>query len=245
MTYFFFSSRRRHTRFDCDWSSDVCSSDLSGVATVQGVRHLEDQDRALLAEGPDAIVAPSIVHVVERATGWRAFDRAGWKIRPEVVHELAVRTEQEHIIAVLLGRVVVPVELEDHLATHVSNAAVESHREIEVCRVIPNEKLPGRRAALRQADGERDRGHPVPLSGTENSIYGTWLASGGRERHGASARSREAPRQGVGPPRSGQCPTTHARDSIGTGRDDSSRNRTVIVPFPAATENVTVTPATA
>src|SRR5688572_32801451 len=26
--FFFFSSRRRHTRFDCDWSSDVCSSDL-------------------------------------------------------------------------------------------------------------------------------------------------------------------------------------------------------------------------
>src|SRR2546430_8523787 len=29
---FFFSSRRRHTRFDCDWSSDVCSSDLSPLA---------------------------------------------------------------------------------------------------------------------------------------------------------------------------------------------------------------------
>src|SRR5205085_3860813 len=28
MSNFFFSSRRRHTRFDCDWSSDVCSSDL-------------------------------------------------------------------------------------------------------------------------------------------------------------------------------------------------------------------------
>src|SRR5438309_3334064 len=26
--YFFFSSRRRHTRWNCDWSSDVCSSDL-------------------------------------------------------------------------------------------------------------------------------------------------------------------------------------------------------------------------
>src|SRR2546430_10617213 len=26
--FFFFSSRRRHTRFDCDWSSDVSSSDL-------------------------------------------------------------------------------------------------------------------------------------------------------------------------------------------------------------------------
>src|SRR2546430_2841900 len=40
---FFFSSRRRHTRFDCDWSSDVCSSDLKlrekligeGIETVQ------------------------------------------------------------------------------------------------------------------------------------------------------------------------------------------------------------------
>src|SRR2546430_4134966 len=31
--FFFFSSRRRHTRFDCDWSSDVCSSDL--IFTVE------------------------------------------------------------------------------------------------------------------------------------------------------------------------------------------------------------------
>src|SRR2546430_14166046 len=30
--FFFFSSRRRHTRFDCDWSSDVCSSDLFSKA---------------------------------------------------------------------------------------------------------------------------------------------------------------------------------------------------------------------
>src|SRR5690242_21039729 len=27
--FFFFSSRRRHTRLTCDWSSDVCSSDLT------------------------------------------------------------------------------------------------------------------------------------------------------------------------------------------------------------------------
>src|SRR2546430_12717746 len=31
---FFFSSRRRHTRFDCDWSSDVCSSDLKIDDTI-------------------------------------------------------------------------------------------------------------------------------------------------------------------------------------------------------------------
>src|SRR5438034_6331651 len=34
---FFFSSRRRHTRSLCDWSSDVCSSDLIG-----GIGYHED-----------------------------------------------------------------------------------------------------------------------------------------------------------------------------------------------------------
>src|SRR5688572_1277564 len=40
---FFFSSRRRHTRFDCDWSSDVCSSDL-------GHKKVTLQDRANIAK---------------------------------------------------------------------------------------------------------------------------------------------------------------------------------------------------
>src|SRR3989475_9647188 len=33
--FFFFSSRRRHTRFDCDWISDVCSSDLAKLTDAQ------------------------------------------------------------------------------------------------------------------------------------------------------------------------------------------------------------------
>src|SRR5437762_14375901 len=32
MTVFFFSSRRRHTRYIGDWSSDVCSSDLDNFS---------------------------------------------------------------------------------------------------------------------------------------------------------------------------------------------------------------------
>src|SRR3712207_8194718 len=32
--YFFFSSRRRHTRYWRDWSSDVCSSDLALAFTI-------------------------------------------------------------------------------------------------------------------------------------------------------------------------------------------------------------------
>src|SRR2546430_7407088 len=35
---FFFSSRRRHTRFDCDWSSDVCSSDLETDGEILGLQ---------------------------------------------------------------------------------------------------------------------------------------------------------------------------------------------------------------
>src|SRR5256884_2332904 len=32
--FFFFSSRRRHTRCSRDWSSDVCSSDLTGARAL-------------------------------------------------------------------------------------------------------------------------------------------------------------------------------------------------------------------
>src|SRR5256886_7285794 len=39
---FFFSSRRRHTRFDCDWSSDVCSSDLVVPRNENGVKTFAD-----------------------------------------------------------------------------------------------------------------------------------------------------------------------------------------------------------
>src|SRR5207253_5841151 len=35
--FFFFSSRRRHTRWPRDWSSDVCSSDLVSERMVQSV----------------------------------------------------------------------------------------------------------------------------------------------------------------------------------------------------------------
>src|SRR5690348_18454764 len=43
-TVFFFSSRRRHTRWTGDWSSDVCSSDLLPLDRVfrsDGLGHAE------------------------------------------------------------------------------------------------------------------------------------------------------------------------------------------------------------
>src|SRR2546427_1177616 len=44
--FFFFSSRRRHTRFDCDWSSDVCSSDLSASFARFGDHDITDHGEA-------------------------------------------------------------------------------------------------------------------------------------------------------------------------------------------------------
>src|SRR5256885_3085227 len=43
--FFFFSSRRRHTRLQGDWSSDVCSSDLSALG------QFHDLDAMILAVG--------------------------------------------------------------------------------------------------------------------------------------------------------------------------------------------------
>src|SRR5690606_39839435 len=44
---FFFSCRRRHTRFSRDWSSDVCSSDLKNHAWVTVVVEAGDYGRVL------------------------------------------------------------------------------------------------------------------------------------------------------------------------------------------------------
>src|SRR5437764_6666433 len=52
---FFFSSRRRHTRYIGDWSSDVCSSDLSAERT----RGMAQATKASLAEA-----APNLVGVL-------------------------------------------------------------------------------------------------------------------------------------------------------------------------------------
>src|SRR5689334_9676059 len=57
--FFFFSSRRRHTRWNCDWSSDVCSSDLFArnghEAVVTGLREGRDWDVRFLPFSLDQV----------------------------------------------------------------------------------------------------------------------------------------------------------------------------------------------
>src|SRR5437763_8866686 len=50
--YFFFSSRRRHTRYIGDWSSDVCSSDLpAGNGVAKGVHTAAGIERGAIGDG--------------------------------------------------------------------------------------------------------------------------------------------------------------------------------------------------
>src|SRR5205085_9197904 len=57
---FFFSSRRRHTRFDCDWSSDVCSSDLD-VERGGGRWRLKMSDGSAFRFGENLAISPGKV----------------------------------------------------------------------------------------------------------------------------------------------------------------------------------------
>src|SRR5690242_20993556 len=68
---FFFSSRRRHTRLTCDWSSDVCSSDLG----LNGRFHLGRAD--MVRSGQDLLfvtmgsIAAEAVAAAERLASER------------------------------------------------------------------------------------------------------------------------------------------------------------------------------
>src|SRR5260370_25907021 len=63
--YFFFSSRRRHTIFKCDWSSDVCSSDLTS-RIVLGNRESREVARGTCPLERDDHVGELVLDRLER-----------------------------------------------------------------------------------------------------------------------------------------------------------------------------------
>src|SRR5947209_12011834 len=84
---FFFSSRRRHTRYWRDWSSDVCSSDLHvGPAVAQGPGNFEGLGRRLLdglaLEGAESVEGRASLHLhAELADGSEEIGRASCRER--------------------------------------------------------------------------------------------------------------------------------------------------------------------
>src|SRR5207253_7223588 len=86
---FFFSSRRRHTRWPRDWSSDVCSSDLGDLG--RGVDAQPDEVVLLdelveLRVGGAGEVSPV---VVRREIQWR------WHLRSRVIRSEERRVGKE------------------------------------------------------------------------------------------------------------------------------------------------------
>src|SRR2546430_12274794 len=73
--FILFSSRRRHTRFDCDWSSDVCSSDLLrvvrrfGAWSVVGVANWSDVDVNATFIPAEFQLEPTRYHVTDLWSG--------------------------------------------------------------------------------------------------------------------------------------------------------------------------------
>src|SRR2546426_5535095 len=68
--FFFFSSRRRHTRLQGDWSSDVCSSDLTTPAVGEQTRRCEERS------GHESLQTPATALEAEVCTAGR-HDGAG------------------------------------------------------------------------------------------------------------------------------------------------------------------------
>src|SRR3989475_13320516 len=90
---FFFSSRRRHTRFDCDWSSDVCSSDLKewerdGITLKPDAYHRGGKKAWLLEQMVQLTpvsfwtralgLTPLEVMEWSRRSDWKSSLRQGW-----------------------------------------------------------------------------------------------------------------------------------------------------------------------
>src|SRR5690606_39579080 len=86
---FFFSSRRRHTRFSRDWSSDVCSSDLEAVVPVP-LAALDDE-----AEVPRVVVAELHLAMDVRGVGRGHEVKPVARVAEAVLHAATDRRRSE------------------------------------------------------------------------------------------------------------------------------------------------------
>src|SRR5690606_25225291 len=68
-TMFFFSSRRRHTRFSRDWSSDVCSSDLNIVTGINDAPHFNSNETIYSNASCTTNAIVPVLKVVDDALG--------------------------------------------------------------------------------------------------------------------------------------------------------------------------------
>src|SRR5207245_6674506 len=92
--FFFFSSRRRHTRCYRDWSSDVCSSDLSEVAEAVDLCLFDDegQERRVPLEEVDAFSWHAYLPNIEPG------QRYGYRVRGPYAPERGARCNPSKLL---------------------------------------------------------------------------------------------------------------------------------------------------
>src|SRR5260370_1026875 len=110
---FFFSSRRRHTRFKCDWSSDVCSSDLDqlplpGREVAAGQRQLIALARAHLVDPAILLLdeATAALDLAAEAEVNRATEQlAALRTTLVVAHRLTTASQADRIVVLADGEI--------------------------------------------------------------------------------------------------------------------------------------------
>src|SRR5438477_9983737 len=117
--FFFFSSRRRHTRLTCDWSSDVCSSDLACVLSARP----SSAARIWLARSEGIRRAREQVELEERGTP-----------HPHLAQGTAlIRAAEKRTIRVDRREKAAPLEAQREMRAHRhAHAKCERYREARV-----------------------------------------------------------------------------------------------------------------
>src|SRR4051812_12488065 len=131
LVFFFFSSRRRHTRLTCDWSSDVCSSDLiRTVADLRGKRI-----------GVPGMGTPPFIFAnrVLGANGINASKEVTWLVFP--AGELGLALDKGEVDAVADSEPIGSLLLADGKVRNVADQAADMpYKEEYCCAVIVNGK---------------------------------------------------------------------------------------------------------
>src|SRR6266481_9653994 len=83
--FFFFSSRRRHTRWNCDWSSDVCSSDLGPGGALLHLDAAAAQEKAHPHYVESGFSRMGLLP--QERPPYRGFDRPADRMQPRHQHE--------------------------------------------------------------------------------------------------------------------------------------------------------------
>src|SRR5438132_10455835 len=140
--FFFFSSRRRHTRSLCDWSSDVCSSDL--VGSVLAAERDAVQVAAELSERYEEI---DLIYTISEILGHTIrLDEAADRILREVSTVVGARRAtllvydaEQQMLRIVAARGMDPEDVEPIEVDDACSVAARVFREMRIVSYDPTD----------------------------------------------------------------------------------------------------------